>query len=379
MKWFKLTPKACLLLLAMAVGAQVATPVSAQVSPAPAASQASQPTPCGVQMAAGNQQPPNYGGYPYEYPEDGGGYNQTPPEPPKPQNPVRKLCEDGKVEIRLGNDRHFGYRIGDHIPVVVLVLVDPTVKIDFTSLTQQVLGFEGSDFELAAPARVRSQVQANGKVLYRIDLTVVTWVPKDGVVFNLDLRYATKMAVDGKTPDWKRLTTPDFVVSRSWTADNGESLLEGDLEGRPLGSSWIVLPGLVLAFFLILLAPGLGVVKWLFRVVPRKVLPPKAAAWRVLDPILKDAKENGFKFDHYKAIAATLRRYLGATKGVPIEPATFEEVKHRLEGDAELPMIESAFEKCERVIFESATLTDEDNVELVSQVEQLVPRPWEER
>jgi len=369
--------KALAFALAVTVGAlAVGTNASAQTA-APAAQ--SNATACGVTADASGAQPPAYGGYPYEYPEDGGGYNAEPPEPPKPQNPVRKVCEDGKVEIRLGNSRHFGYRIGDRVPLVVLIATDPNVVMDFTSLKQEVLGFEGSDFELASPAVVRNQKLPNGKVLYRIDLTVVTWVPKDQVVFNLDLRYATDLAADGKTPNFKRLTTPDFVVSRSWTADNGEALLEGDLEAKPMGSSWTLIPLFAVALFLVGMFPLMELAKWINRIRPRKVLPPKAAAWRVFDKVFADAEANGWRPDHYKQVASAFRRYLGAVKGVPIEPATFLEVRDRLDGDPELPAIESALTKCERVLYKNATLEDGENRELRAQIEQLVPRPWEQR
>jgi hypothetical protein len=377
MNKFKFGLKALALALAVNAGAIAFAQDATQAAPGNAQSN-SAATACGAAVVADSQSP-NYGGYPYEYPEDGGGVNAAPPEPPKPQNPVRKVCEDGKIEIRLGNSRHFGYRIGDRIPLVVLVSADEKVKIDFTSLKQEVLGFEGSDFELAAPAVVRSQKLKDGRVLYRVDLTVVTWVPKDNVVFNLDLRYATDLAADGKTPNFKRLTTPDFVVSRSWTADNGEALLEGDLESKPEGSSWALMPVMILGFFLLGLFPGMELVKWINRIRPRKVMPPKAAAWKILDKIFADTRANGFKPDHYKQIASAFRRYLGAVKGVPIEPATFLEVRDRLEGDPELPKIESVLTKCERVIYHGATLADEENRELLEEIEQLVPRPWEQR
>lgn len=369
--------KALALVLTLCVGATAVAQDAAQAGSGAAQSN-SAATACGEAIAAGSQSPA-YGGYPYEYPEDGGGVNAQPPEPAKPQNPVRKVCEDGKIEVRLGNSRHFGYRIGDRIPVVVLIAADENVKIDFTSLKQEILGFDGSDFELAAPALVRSQKMQGGKMLYRIDMTVVTWVPKDNVIFQLDLRYATELAADGKTPNYKRLTTPDFVVSRSWTADNGEALLEGDLEAKPAGSSWALMPVLIVGFFLLGLFPGMELVKWINRIRPRKVMPPKAAAWKILDKIFADARANGFKPDHYKQIASAFRRYLGAVKGVPIEPATFLEVRDRLEGDPELPKIESALTKCERVIYHGETLEDEENRELLKEIEQLIPRPWEQR
>ncbi len=363
MKLMKLLPAALALVLAV----NAAGPVAAQSTPANAGVLNAGVTPILLAQGPGG-----------EFPEDDGPANQE-PEPPKPQNPVRKVIEDGKIEIRLGNSRHFGYRIGDHIPMVVLLIADEGVKFDFTSLKQEVLGFDGSDFELTKPALVRTQQLSKGKVLYRIDMTLVTWVPKDGVVFNLDLRYAVDLAVDGKTPNWKRLTTPDFVVSRSWTADNGEALLEGDLESKTSGSSWMILPSLIVACFLVGLWPGLELVKWINRIRPRKVMPPKMAAWKIFDKVFADAKASGFTMEHYKQIASALRRYLGATKGVPIEPATFLEVRDRLESDAQLPLIESALGKCERVIYSREELDDEDNRELYREIEELVPRPWDQQ
>jgi hypothetical protein len=387
---------ALLLLLTLAVGAS--GPVFAQGAPAQPTPAVTAPTApatadaaalaakaaleqlCGAPLAQANGgQPPNYGGYPYDYPEDAGGENDKPAEAPKPQNPVQKVCEDGKIQILLGNSRHFGNRIGDHIPLTVLIKADPSVQIDFTSLSQKVLGFDGSDFELAAPAVVRSQVQKDGSVVYRLELTLQTWVPKENLVFNLDLRYATGFAADGKTPNWKRLTTPDFVVTRSNTADNGEELLEGDLDGKSTVLPWLTYPLLTLGIFLVLLWPGLVFVKFINRIRPRVALPPKVLAWRVFDRVFGEAKTNGFTREHYQLIAMAVRRYLGATKGVPIEPATFQEVRHRLENDPELPLIESALTKCERVMYKNDVLTERENAQLIAEIEKLVPRHWDSK
>lgn len=321
--------------------------------------------------------PPQQAGYPYDYPSDQGKEAESPQELPKPRNPSRLILENGRVQVLLGNERHFGYRIGDHIDVTVLIAVQKDIQLDFTALRQGQLASDGSDFELVKPAEIRSQPQGE-LMVYRVDLVLQTWVPKPNIVFNLDLRYAPDLAVDGKTPNWKKLSTPDFVVTRSPTADNGEELLEGDIDKMKMPRSWLTIPMLVLGIFLMLLWPGMETIKWVNRVRPRKVLPPKAAAWRVLDRVFEDVELNGsYTEEHYKQILAALRRYLDATRGVPIEPATFLEIQDRLEDSDDLELIESALTKCERVIYAGEKLSDEENKSLKREIENLVPRPWE--
>ncbi len=96
------------------------------------------------------------------YGDDGDDSNQPSQaaQGPKPQNPVEKVCADGKVHIIVGitpNDqvgysdshRHYGHFIMDRIPLTVVLDLDKSVQIDFTSLLKQpVLDFNGSEFDL---------------------------------------------------------------------------------------------------------------------------------------------------------------------------------------------------------------------------------------
>lgn len=327
-----------------------------------------------------------FGGYPYG--EEEGGEEPQPQEQPKPANPVEKSCEGGKIQIVVGvpptdlkggkdSQRHFGHRIGDKIPVSILILTDPDVKIDFTSLAQGVLGFDGSDFILAEPPTVLARQTKDGKVLYRIDLKLqgftAHYVQRAPVVFNLDLRYATEMAPDGKTPNWKRLTTPDFVITTSNTADNGDELIEGDLEAKPGPSPWLTVPLLVLGFFLVLLWPGLVLVKWINRIRPRRVIPANEQAWRIFDKAMAEAKANGYSERVYKLIASALRVYLG------VEPATLAEVRERLKAHAQIATIDSALSKCDRAIYSRTALNDDENRQLVDEFTKLVPKPWDRK
>jgi hypothetical protein len=300
------------------------------------------------------------------------GFDYTPPadQDLKPANPVQKSCEDGKIRIMVGSPREFGNRIADVVSVRVLILADDSVVIDLASLKQGIIGFNGNEFELARnnPITVRAQ-HKDGKTLYVIDLKLQTFVPKPGVVFNLDLRYATGLVPGSTTPDWKVLTTPDFVVTTSNTADNGEELLEGDLDKAGSPVPWLMWPLVSAGLFLVLLWPGLKFVFWLNRIRPGRKVPANEIAWKVFDKVIPDALENGFSEKHYKQIASALRRYLG------VEPNTRLEVLDRLKDHPQIETITSALSKCDRVLYAGVKLSEAENRELVAEIKKLVPRP----
>jgi len=290
---------------------------------------------------------------------------------PKPENPVGKSCENGRIKIRVGSPQEFGHRIGDVVSIRIQILTDDKVMIDFTSLKQRVLGFQGSDFVLARDNPVTVKVmQKEHQVLYVIDLNVQTFVNKEpGVVFNLDLRYATGLAGDSKTPNWQVLTTPDFFVTRSNTVDNGENLLEGDLDPQASPTPWPMWPLLVGGFFLVLLWPGVVVVRYLNRLRPGRKIPANELAWRKFDKALSDANEFGWDVRHYKQIASAVRVYLG------VAPHTRLEVLDRLSAHPQIELIKSALTKCDRVLYEHATLSADETRELVREIKTLVPKP----
>lgn len=384
----KLVKRVVLLTLLLAAGA--ATPLMAwpmfwgQQVPAQAPSISAQApgekqppaNTCGItaQGTGVAQAPPNYPGFP------GDTATPTPPEDPKPANPVQKICEGGKIVIQVGNLQHFGHHIMDHVGITVLILADDSVMFDFSSVEKGILGFDGQEFDLAKKdalppgqkaVTIEKRPYAKGKTLYVIQLVVQSSVPRPVIVFNMDARYATEMTPDGKSPNWKKLTTPDFVVTKSNTADNGDELLEGDLEQKEPPKPWPMWPLLVSGAFLVLLWPGLKVVLYLNRQRPGRVVPRNEAAWKILDRVFAQAKEGGFTETHYRRIASALRMYLG------VEPATSLEVGEQLADNTDLAKIESALSKCDRVLYGKATLTDAENAELICEIEAIVPRPFE--
>jgi hypothetical protein len=340
---------------------------------------------------------------------DDSGPTAQPAQAPKPQNPVDKTCADGKVHIIVGitpNDqggysdshRHYGHFIMDRIPLTVVLDLDKSVQVDFTSLLKQsVLGFNGSDFDLAkqGPGEPESVVISGPVVkgdrkIYRIQMIVQTMVPTP-TPFNLDLRFAVDMTPDGKLPNWQTMTTPDFLVTTSDISDNGDQPLEGNLDMQSPRLPWMTVTAIAIGVFLILLYPGLYLVKWYNRVRPRKVVPADRLAWNIFEAQYDDAAANGgFKRKHIRAIAHALRRYLGTLQPFPnIEALTILEIENRFSDDSKFAAIQRALQMCEADLYSDATLKVENPYEsatslsagdikqLYSELDVLVPRPWD--
>jgi hypothetical protein len=340
---------------------------------------------------------------------DDSGPTAQPTPAPKPQNPVEKVCADGKVHIIVGitptdqtgysdSHRHYGHFIMDRIPVTVVLDLDKSVDIDLTSLlVQKRISFNLSDFDLAkqGPGEPESVVISGPVIkgdrkIYRIDMIVQTMVPTP-TAFNLDLRYAVDKTPDGKLPNWTTLTTPDFLITTSDISDNGDQLLEGSLDMKSPRLPWITVTALAMGVFLVLLFPGLYLVKWYNRVRPRKVIPADRLAWNVFEAQQADATTNGgYRRKHIRAIAHALRRYLGTLSQYPnIEALTILEIANRFSDDSKFAPITRALQMCEKDLYSDAALTIENPYEsatslsagdieqLYSELDVLVPRPWD--
>ena len=336
--------------------------------------------------------------------------NSDDPPEPKPENPVRKTCAGGKVRMVIGitpadalgnpaSHRHFGHTIMDKIPLTVVLDVDSAVKLDFSTLVQQsVIGYAGSNFTLYKAADGEPPAVSilgpkinDGRQIYVINLIVQTAVFKPSVVFNLDLRYATEMLPDGKTPNWLPLTTPDFVVSKMTVVDNGTQLQEGDLSDKVERLPWPAVSALVLGALLMTLHSGVRLLKWLSRIRPRTQIAPNRLAWMVFDANYKDGTAEGFRVKHLKACSRALRVYLATLPQYSqIDALTITEIGMQfVHADAkQLQTIVRVLTAFEDEVFvsgadhtsESLVALSQDNLEtLFNDIESLVPRTWDSK
>lgn len=339
---------------------------------------------CGNLVEVAQGQPSPNGGFPFNYADDGGGVNKQDAGPPMPGNPIKKVCERGAIEILMGNGQHFGHRIGDRVPVTVIITTAPNVVIDFTTLEKQrKLSFEPSDFELLGEPEISSTTLSNGAKRYVIQLGVQSFVMKEEgkvITLRVDLRYSTELAEDGKTRNWKVMSTPDFVITRSLTVDHGNELLEGDLQKKPLSLPWLTYLFLITGMVSLFSIPGFALVKYLNRVRTRKNPPAERVAWAVFDEVLAEITSMGaFKTEHYVKIDSAFRNYLEAKLHIPIASATIPQIHDRLADLEEFDDILMVVSSCERVIYKDEQLSDEENFALVQTIKKLVPRSWDSK
>ncbi|MDR3616438.1 MAG: hypothetical protein P4L53_22955 [Candidatus Obscuribacterales bacterium] len=255
-----------------------------------------------------------------------------------PKNPMPKTCEHGRVSMQVMMDQPFANRIGALLSIQVLIKADAGILIDFGSLRQNVLSFSGSDFQVVKDMDIELKAQPANKektvFIYKIVLPVQTFKTDKDIAFNLDLKYAVDVPPNTKQPNWKVLTTPDFVVTTSNTADNGNQLQEGNVDKATVRSPWAMWFLVPAAVFFIFWPSVKRFVFWLNRVRPGRKIPAEEVAWKVFRKVFNDAKDYGRMSPEFvKKIEAALRVYIVQ------ESATLEEIKFRMKGNPQLDTI----------------------------------------
>lgn len=305
----------------------------------------------------------------------------APAASPAPVNPTQSVMEGGKLLVVVGSERHFGYRIGEVIPVTVVISADPSVKINIDAIRRKSLSAEGSDFELVeAPVIVVEN--KNGRVNYVIQMKVRSWVIKDQkpvLTLAVDFLYATDMLPDGKTANWRPTSTPEFYVTTSNTVgDSAKELLEGDMSEKHAPEPVLVKPLKWAGFALISLLPLWLLVRLWKRLRPVKALSPAAKAWLVFDDVLEEARTTGVTYEHLQRVSNALRAYMGieqvplALVAVPLEQFYgLHSKKMEL-----IAAAVSALTKLQIALYsdDKRQLTRPEIAELFSEIEKLVPR-----
>lgn len=296
---------------------------------------------------------------------------------PEPVNPAVKTLDSGRLMIVVGSTRNFGYHIGDLIPVTVVVSADKGVNVNLDALKRKTLAAEGSDFELAEAPLVIVEEQGD-KTIYRVQLLLRSWVIKPVLVLNCDFHYATELLPDGKTPNWRPVTTPDFVVETSNTAtDASKQLLPGDMELKQSPKPALVTPLKIGGYLALSLLPAWLLLALWRRVRPARPLTTSELAWKEFDAVMAEAREAGkLSYEHIFRISGTLRSYLRietvptSEVAIPLEQF-FAMHDNRMEL---MSLTVSALAKLERALYSKLPLTDSEELALMNEIERIIPR-----
>lgn len=235
----------------------------------------------------------------------------TPPD--KVTYMAKDVSQNGKVVTMVGTTRTFGYRIGDIMPVRILVITEPGVEVSFEGLRSGIITLGSSDFEMVGNASIK-HYKSQGKSVWQVDLAIrhKTWPPADTLSFSADFYIAVDRLSNG-APDWLPQSTPDVSFTIVKTApDNADKLNEGDLADRPGGSpdtGW---------FFIALGAiSGMVLPLWVLHKIKhrkRRTRPLSAEelAWLFFDKVFDENKTTGWQLRHSQLVSFALRHYLDA-------------------------------------------------------------------
>lgn len=305
----------------------------------------------------------------------------------RPPNPATKVCEGGRIRVRVAAERHFGHRIMDPVRVTVLLNFEPTTLVDLESLARGTITFNGQEFDLVrqqalpsgqTPVEVETQQLRDGSLLLKIEMLVQSAVPASVapyLVFRLDLRYALgnirdAQGIETAAPDWRVLSTPLIGLTMSSTAVAGDQFRDIALQPVQQVSPWPTLWLLIVGVFLIFFMPGLLLVQWINRHRPGRQLSREEIAWRTLDAVRASARENdGYTRAHIRRIAHAVRMYFD------VESATVSEVQSRLANDPRLADILGVLQSCEGVLFEGSAIDRQEIKVLQRKLRSIIPRP----
>lgn len=300
---------------------------------------------------------------------------------------------------------HFGIRIGNVVPMRLNIYVlDPEpqtdqrkIEVDFSALKRGSLSIDTNpdpDFKLVsqavlpagelpvtvpdAPKPVLLKIGDNEYPadLYEIRLYVATARQPQPMRFAIEFAYAAE-EVNG-SPDWKRLWTPEYILSMSRTADDGSDLSAGNTafadQNPPVNAGLF----LVILGTICLVTPLAAIAIRLARshLTSERRLDPEERAWLKLDPILEAARrEDGYEFseEQVRGVVGAILSYIGkpALSSKQIDTLKYEDDDGELLIGILRPLMEGVLEGK----LKGEKLSNERYAELIGRVEQLIPRP----
>lgn len=285
---------------------------------------------------------------------------------------AQETAADGNIIVRSGTSRHAGYRIGDIVPVSVVIVASKDVRVDFSNVLNGTLSDDAQPaFELAETPTV-SHFEQNGKNVWRIDLAVRSWKVEPELDFHVDVQYGVNTKEGW---EWSTISSPTVTIQTTRSAQKDDEFDMGDARPRTapanaFGRTLVFLGGWTLLCFVVFTGIKYG------RRLHRKLtyVSPEEQSWHVFDDVFATARSTGWTEAHYIALSTQLRRYLH------LEPLTASEVRALTPAELDkvpeesIDILVRTFDLLEAALYAERQLNGVERAQLETDLETLVPR-----
>jgi hypothetical protein len=261
--------------------------------------------------------------------------------------------QDPQVAAQVEPD--FGWRTGDHVPMVIYIRQQPNTTVDVNSLAME------GDFEIAKPPQVFVRDTKDGARYIRVDLVLqsVHVAPK------LTLKANMSYSVEGSN-EIHAVSLPGLELYTSRTWDGRMELKDGPLAAKQ-GYHWWYTIGALLAGFLGLLG-SYGYM----RKIRAEYVPPlvKLSAWEQarVDFVTVWARiqQREDTEADYKEIERIIRRLYR------VEPRTLYELQFELGiNHPHYKQIKVILTNTGKVLYKQQVLSDAEKIEIFEAFQQI--------
>lgn len=279
-----------------------------------------------------------------------------------PSWPEFPVTTDNKPQSKVVvADRDYGYRIGDVIPVELVIRQQPGTRVQLSTLTI------AGDFEMHEKPTVQMREHEDGSALYRVCFRLQSFETSARLSFKAQVSWEDLKEGKGATYD-----VPETKIGYSMTWDGRKELQEGR-DTRSAIWYWVraVVPltfGVLLYLYLI----QRSLRQWLKtrrQLTPEQMLQKRYA--ELLDSVSKGAATS----EHYRELESIIREHW-QLQSVPVT-----ELKHKLRRDpAWRDAVHDFLAATAAGIYPETPISDEDRAVVVRTGESLrhplrSPRP----
>lgn len=135
----------------------------------------------------------------------------------RPSWPEFPATDDAQPQVQVFVDRDYAYRIGDVVPLEVVIRQQPGTRVQVTTLTVS------GDFEMHEKPTLETKELQNGAALYRLRFKLQSFEPKPRLSFGTSFTWD-----DLQKNEQHNFQMPEKKIGTGMTWDGRQEMQEGD-------------------------------------------------------------------------------------------------------------------------------------------------------